>query len=403
VQLFGWLGLAILGVTFHAMAHLFDTATPPARLTWTVLGLQLAGVGFRLAAPLVPWAPRTPGGGGAWLLLAAALAFLGAFGVTLAAHVRTLPRRPPARRAPAVLARFLLTGLTLWGLALLVNLAGAVQSVRQGTAGAGALAPLPDALVVALASGGLATVALGMSLRVVVGWLDLPAPDLRRASQAWWPLAGAITLRAVRPAVEALAPPAGTAVAVLGATLWVAAVLWYLPALRGLWAPAAVRPGGGARGEGDPPLARFVRAAYAWLGVSALLAGTEALLFLLDAPAPAAAVADAGRHSLLFGFLGLLTAGLTGRLPTAFLDVGDLGVAVSRRAYEGAFWLLVVSSALRVVAALLGVVWPTGYAAALVAAGTTGSLGLCCLLVGLARIGWLASGSSGSRWRARSP
>ena len=50
LQLFGWLGLAVLGVTFHATAHLFATAAPPARLTWSVLGLQVAGVGLRLAA-----------------------------------------------------------------------------------------------------------------------------------------------------------------------------------------------------------------------------------------------------------------------------------------------------------------------------------------------------------------
>ncbi|MGH2351930.1 MAG: hypothetical protein ACRDJN_10000, partial [Chloroflexota bacterium] len=80
VQLFGWLGLAVLGVTFHAMAHLFKTAEPPARVAWSVLALQLTGVLLRLAAPLVPGAQGTPG---AVLLLLSSVAFLGAFGVTL--------------------------------------------------------------------------------------------------------------------------------------------------------------------------------------------------------------------------------------------------------------------------------------------------------------------------------
>src|SRR5215207_11105260 len=37
LQLFGWLGLSILGVTFHAIAHLFGTAGASQRLAWSVL------------------------------------------------------------------------------------------------------------------------------------------------------------------------------------------------------------------------------------------------------------------------------------------------------------------------------------------------------------------------------
>ena len=392
LQLYGWLGLAILGVTFHAMAHLFQTAAPPARLTWVVLGLQLTGVLLRLAAPFAPWEANTPLTASAWLTVASSLALLGAFGVTMEAHLRTMPRRSASRRAPAVLPRFLLSGLALWALALLVNLDGAAQAVRVGTAGAGALDATHDALVVAMTSGGLAMVALGMSLRVVVGWLDLPAPDLRRAAGVWAPLVGGTLLRALRPGVEALSPEAGSLLAVAGNALWAGAVLWYVPSLRGLWSPNAVRSGGGVRGEADPPLARFVRLAYGWLVVAAALALLEAGLVVLDVPSGASAVADAGRHALLFGFLGVLTAGLSGRLPTAFLEVGERGVRASRAAYAAAFWCLVVATAARVAAPLAGDLRTE----ALLVAGAAGAAGLGCLLVALGHVARVAHAAHGA-------
>jgi hypothetical protein len=288
-----------------------------------------------------------------------------------------MPRRSKARRAPAVLPRYLLSGLALWAVALLVNLDGAVRAVRVGTAGAGALDATHDALVVALTTGGLSLIALGMSLRVVAGWLDLPEPDLRRAGRVWLPLAAATLLRALRPGGAALSPALGDLLGVAGNVLWAGAALWYLPALRGLWAPGAVRPGGGPHGEADPPLAWFVRLAYAWLAATAVLAGAEALLLTLGSAGPASALADAGRHALLFGFLGVLTAGLSGRLPSAFLEVGERGLRASRGAYAAAFWALAVATTLRV-AAPLGGDWRS---AALVVAGAAGAAGLGSLLV----------------------
>jgi len=281
----------------------------------------------------------------------------------------------------------LLSGLALWALALLVNLDGAVQTVRRGTAAAGALDATHDALVVATATGGLSLLALGMSLRVVVGWLDLPAPDLRRAGRVWLPLAAATVLRALRPAGGALFPALEGLLGGAGDVLWAGAVLWYLPTLRGLWAPGTARPGGGPHGEADPPLARFVRLAYAWLGAAAVLAAAEALLRAAGSDGPAAAVADAGRHALLFGFLGGLTAGLSGRLPAAFLDVGGRGRRAARGAYAVAFWALAVATTLRVAAPLGG----DGRAPALVVAGLAGALGLASLLVAqllVARAAW---------------
>ena len=50
VQLFGWIGLSIIGVTFHAMAHLFRAPEASARATTGVLALQLLGVALRVAA-----------------------------------------------------------------------------------------------------------------------------------------------------------------------------------------------------------------------------------------------------------------------------------------------------------------------------------------------------------------
>ncbi len=399
LQLFGWLGLAVLGVTFQAMATLFHVeieapaARAAARLATVVLGLELLGVALRLMAPLVPGAAGTPG---AVLLLASALALAGAFALTLEAHVRTLARRPRDTRAPGILPRFLAVGLVLWFMALLANLDGAIEALRHGPASAGAMDGAHEAFIVAAMTGGLAVFALGMSLRVVTGWLDLPAPDLRRAGWAWWPLAAAAVLRALASSLPA---GAATPALVAGAALWAAGVWTYLPVLRGLWSEAVVTVGGGPRGEADPPLAWYVRTAYAWLALSSVLALAEAALTLagrVGAPWAAAApwVADAGRHAVLFGFLGLLTAGLSGRLAAAFLDRDAMVVPATRGRYRAAWGLLLLASVVRVAAALAGP-WATWRAASLMLAGTLGSLGLLALLAVLVHTMWLARRTAG--------
>ncbi|HEU5316940.1 MAG TPA: hypothetical protein VFX49_12600 [Chloroflexota bacterium] len=375
LQIFGWLGLSILGVTFHAMAHLFGTAEASNRLAWSVLILQLSGVALRFFAPIVVRgdAALRPWNAGAWLLLASALALLAAFAITLEAHVRTLPRRGGGGRAPAVLPRYLLSGLVLWLVALLVNLDGAVDALRFGSPSAGAISPDRDALVVIAAGGGMALIALGMSLRVVVGWLDLPPPDLRRASRAWLPLLIGTVLRVASAATGD--PPTLQA---LAAVVWAAGVLFYLPALRGLWSAGAVTVGGGRRGEADPPLAWFVRTAYAGLLAAALLAAAEVWAVLVGDIGPLSphALADGGRHALLFGYLGVLTAGLSGRLPTAFLDLGDRGVAATRLAYRVTWLLILPAAVLRVAGPLAGDI----RAPLIAVAGVLGTAAFCSLL-----------------------
>jgi hypothetical protein len=380
LQLFGWLGLAILGVTFHAMAHLFGTAEASARTAWSVLLLQLAGLALRFFAPLVARgeAALQPWSTGAWLLVLSALALLGAFAITLEAHLRTMPRRGE-RRSPAVLPRYLLVGLVLWLVALLVNVDGAIDALRFGPPATGAIDPARDVVVITAAGYGMALVALGMSLRVVVGWMDLPIPDLARAARAWVLLVlGAV----LRVASAALGEPVALEVAALSA--WALGVLYYLPALRGLWAPGAVTAGGGRRGESDPPLAWFVRTAYAGLVASALLGLLEVWALLLGDIGPLSPhmLADAGRHALLFGFLGVLTAGLTGRLPTAFLDLGDRGVRATRAAYAWTWRFIVPAAVLRSAGPLAG----DARSAVIAVSGVLGSVALWCLLWALLQL-----------------
>ena len=142
--------------------------------------------------------------------------------------------------------------------------------------------------------------------------------------------------------------------------------------------------GGGRRGESDPPLAWFVRAAYAGLILSASLGLLEVWALLLGDIGPLSShmLADAGRHALLFGFLGVLTTGLTGRLPTAFVDLGDRGVAATRTAYAWTWRLIVPAAALRITGPLLG----DARSAVIALSGVLGSVALWCLLWALLRL-----------------
>jgi hypothetical protein len=109
-------------------------------------------------------------------------------------------------------------------------------------------------------------------------------------------------------------------------------------------------------------------------------------------PLSSHAFEDAGRHALLFGFLGVLTAGLTGRLPSAFLDLGDRVVAATRAAYRWTWRLIVPAAVLRVAGPLAG----DARSVTIALSGVLGSLALWCLLwalvkmVGLARAARLA-------------
>jgi len=272
-----------------------------------------------------------------------------------------------------VLPRYLLVGVFLWLAALVANLDGAIDALRFGAPAAGAISAGRDLFVITAAGGGMALIALGMSLRVVVGWLDLPAPDLARAQAAWLPLALGTVLRA---ATAAAGGPA--TMEAFAALVWTLGVLNYLPALRGLWSRDAVTAGGGRRGEADPPLAWFVRAAYAGLAVSAVLAALEvwAILFGEVGPITPHALAESGRHALLFGFLGVLTAGLSGRLPTAFVDLGERGIRATGGAYRAAWFLLVPAAALRV----LGPLVADARGLVIGLAGVLATAGLCALL-----------------------
>ncbi|MAG36411.1 MAG: hypothetical protein CL878_09225 [Dehalococcoidia bacterium] len=388
VQLFGWLGLAILGVTFHAMANLFRTREAPDRMVHVVLALQVVGIALRVAAPFTPAAPSALG---AWVLVGSATALLAAFAFTLAAHVQTLPRRDPSSRGPAVLPRFLLVGLMLWLVALLVNLDGAINALRLGLVAPGALSATRDALIVAAMTNGLPMIALGMSLRVVVGWTDLPTADLGRAAQAWWPLTLAVLLRAAVPGVEVFSETGGHVVTAVGGLLWGLGVFWYLPVLRGLWSSSSVRVGGGAGGEADPPLAWFVRTAYGWFVLTGVLAAVQSLLAVGQVAglvtSPPSTIADVARHALLLGYLGTLTAGLSGRLPSAFLDVGDAALAGTGPFYRAAWLLLLTATVLRVIAPLAG----EAQSWLVAASGMLGALALWSLLVVMVRIALAAT------------
>jgi hypothetical protein len=93
-------------------------------------------------------------------------------------------------------------------------------------------------------------------------------------------------------------------------------------------------------------------------------------------------LADAGRHALLFGFLGVLTAGLTGRLPTAFLDIGDRGVGATRTAYRWTWQLLAPAAVLRAAGPLAG----DARTIVIALSGVLGSVALWCLLWALLQL-----------------
>lgn len=336
LQLYGWVGLFVLGVAFHFVPRLRGAPLAWSQTVPWLLGALVASLILRgVSQPLT-----TLSGGAAWLwrtLLVVSGVFeaLGV-GAALAMFVRTFTQggAPPLRARPALwsVAPFVVMAGGSLGLATLVNLFNMVLAAG----GSGVVAAGPDAVNVLLGLYGfLIPMALAMSTRALPMYAGLDAFPQRLLWPAAFTYAAGLALAAVGSAYN-MAP--GTAFGLMGGLglLIMGAMLVAFIALFGrLMAsrgklPQKVRalapePEQVARSYTKRvaqeratygPYVRLIAGSYGW----ALLAG---LLLLLDGAAIALGdnppvTLDAARHSLAVGFIALLLAGVSVRMIPGF-------------------------------------------------------------------------------------
>ncbi len=362
VQLFGFMGLFIMGVALHVVPRLKAVTPFPRRVALRIYGFMLAGLTVRILAHIpseiagYEWlAGPTAVVGGALLLTGSAL-----FAHAIFSVLRRTQRSPEGSELYLGAAVSWLTLGAAASLAQAVYLAATAQTV------------VPDAynepVLHGLLVGFAAMFTFAISLRVLPSFLNLPQPSHRKAVAAFWLLNAGLAVRLAGSGGAALlAAPALDAVARLGTLAEAAGLIAFALTLapwRGPQVPVA-SPGGYSG------YVKFVRTGYVWLIITALLeAGLAGRA--LAGTAPTYFEVSAARHALALGFLTLMVTGVALRIVPVF---GGTLLAWPRLG-DAAFWLVLASVSLRVPLTLTGGPWPDLAAALNGASGVLGATGL---------------------------
>ena len=365
-QIVGFVGLFVMAVGTVLFPRFLASPLRRPRLA-AAGGLVLAvAVGLRgLAQPLEPSVIRS-----AILVLSGGLGPLGfaLFALDLFGSMRRSVQPWDAWRLYAG------AGLVAFALALGLNAAATAPLVGGST-----FVPfaLDEALVHLQLWGFVVPVTLAVGLKIFTRFLLLRPP----AAGAFVPLLGAylagVGLVTTGWLMVELSPGlvgAAAPVRALGSLLEAGSLLGFVLALRLYRAPT--------RPAGTPhvidPTRLWVRLAYGWLLLAAVLGAGFAVREALGGAGANFTEASAVRHALTMGYLLPLMAAMAGRL----LPIYSADVLRHRRLLPTIVWLLFGGAALRVGGQLLGGYEP--WVAPLVAAGgTLGTAGVVILAVGL--------------------
>lgn len=285
-QIFGWIGSFILGVGFHSIPKRRGDRPPPTRAAWVCWIGWTAGVAMRWAANIYPWYWRL------WLPFSGALE-LAAFLIFFATVSRHRPEDGGEKKLESWIWVVIAASLGFF-LALATNLAACI-----GLAWRGAGPALPHALdqryLALITWGFLVPFIWGFSAR----WLHVFL-GLRQARTRLLAAAVGVNFAGVASAAignEALA----AALFVVGAALAAFAIRIFEPAVR---EPKT-------RGlHASYPF--FVRLAYVWMLIAALLGASAALWDT------SGGIWGASRHALTVGFIAMMVLCIGQRILPAF-------------------------------------------------------------------------------------
>ncbi len=344
IQIFGWVGLFIMGVAYHIVPRLKMTQLSGIRAARASFWLMLAGIVLRGVTQ--PFMNQSR--------LIAAMTISSGILECLAAvlFVLVIARTLSSSRQPREgFEKYLLAGTAWLGISLAVNLALLIEMAVTATR---VLPVRFNAALLHAELGGFITMfILGVSLRTVPVFMGKRAPDGRRDAVAFWLLNGGLAGLALAevwvqssPVLAAYRVLFGFALAhSLGAFLFV----WNLH----LFEPPAMDLN---HSPHPRDYEKFVYLAYGWFAISA---GMVTVLYGWQAVTGQAvphALAGGYRHAQTVGFITTLMLGYALRL----LPVFSGHKLYSTRLLHATFWLIAVGNVLRVVFQSLTVfaVWP---------------------------------------------
>jgi hypothetical protein len=307
-QIFGWVGLFVMGFAYQAFPRFKHTTLAHPR--WAVASFWLMAAGLAARSVLQPLAPTQ-----AWLIgpaVAASALEVAAIALFLWLVLATWRR---SGKPLAFYDYYILSGLAWFFL----------QAVYEGVYLAATLSASGDKLVALVATwqaplrdiqihGFALLMILGVSQRLFHPMYGLPAPDPRRSVRALVCINAAVTGEAVGLVLLRLNGPGwaglwyGSVLLLTGATIWLVAG-WHI------FSPTR---------EPDRSL-KFLRAAYAWLflslGMLVLLPAHQHGLLALLAPDSTAArlgfshaYYGAIRHAVTVGFVSLMIVGVAAKV-----------------------------------------------------------------------------------------
>jgi len=342
-QIYGWMGLFILGFALQMFPAFWGTRLPAPRLARALLPAMALAVAVRAVAEGRPegrFADLAVAAG--FLELAVVVAFVTLLGI--AARRSTVRGR--------VADRYLLAGLGWFVVASVLDLRHLALTVR---------APGRESLLAEIATWqlplrdlqihGLAlSMILGVSLRVLPGFFGTPVADESRARLLFCPLQLAVLAGAVLFPLAMI-----TKRPLLFVAYWLATVVF---ALAAALAAANLRVFARSRFE-LPRLSPFawVRAAHVWLGVS--------LVLLVAGPFWARWIGlpfshawhGATRHAITVGFVSLMMIGVASRIAPRPAGSGAAGAGLPWTP----FVLLNLGCALRVSQQVLTDITPVAF------------------------------------------
>lgn len=365
VQVFGFIGLFIMGVGLHVVPRLKGVPPPSPRLGRGLYGAILAGLALRFFAQIPSELYGVPGLSGLLGMAGGALLLGGS--LTFASFVLGALRRT---KRPADGSERYFGAAVIW-----LSLGAAAQLAHTVYLGVTGQTVVPDAynepVLHALLVGFAATFTFAISLRVLPVFLNIAEPSRRGATIAFWLLTAGLAVRIAGSGGAALLDIPALADVARAGTLVEAAGLIAIALTLAPWRKPRVplSSPGGYNGY-----VKFIRTAYVWLIIAAALEAGLALRTLLGADAPAYFELSAARHALALGFLTLMVLGAAMRMVPAF---GGTLLAWPRLG-DAAFWLVLASVSLRVPFTLTSGPWPELAAALNGTSGVLGTVGLLC-------------------------
>lgn len=378
LQLVGWAGLFIMGVSLHFLPRLASVPLPSPRRIDRILWLMATGLFLRaLGQTVLPSLPGSPLFVPlSWLVAASGV--LEGWGILLylSLLMRTLHGSGEVSLQPAFRSVRPYFGMMVagWLLYACLNLLLLLDMVLRGSFVVDQA--WNEVAIQSFIGLVLLPVAFAHSVRLFPLYLALATPD--------WPVRGtayayllAVGLQMVPtvPPLSGLAPETARFLSSLGRFLKGGVILWFVWQLdlltrrRPLGRPARFLQTGPERPPTRPGLPdygefgrfeRLVYAAYTWLVLAACFDMLLGGAVLISPPLPAGT--DAVRHMYLLGFITHLIFGVSVRMVPGFLKKKRVA---SPRLVDATFWLGSTAAVCRVLPLIL----PPGLLDALPAAG----------------------------------